>query len=349
MYSKNIFWLTFLNFLLLYIFIAFYITNSIYKTILLIFIFVVCVITTRFWGTFLQILSRFVGKAFFIIPQRIIKIIFHRNLVLAQVDKLGNEIPYYYWDYEKTRKTLLEMNYKFFELRIDNVLMDNYVKDAKYSSRFSSYYKKSPLFLKHKQIQHLCTLQICKPELGQVWMDVASSSSPFPDIMRFLYKQEIYQQDLIYNSGVYGYKIGSNASSIPLPDASVDVITLHCSFEHFEHESDKGFILEAKRILRENGSILIVPIYLANKHTILTNPKYFLTQGLPKNEENCLITLSRLYWESHGRFYDAETLDKRILEIAKEIGFEVSFYNVTSEKEFNYPTFSVLRLQKWVA
>jgi len=58
----------------------------------------------------------------------------------------------------------------------------------------------------------------------------------------------------------------SPAESIPLPDGSVDRISCHHSFEHFQGDSDTGFILEVQRLLAPGGRACIVPIFLAQKY-----------------------------------------------------------------------------------
>jgi hypothetical protein len=246
----------------------------------------------------------------------------------------------------KNKANLVDKGYQFQDLVISEDKFRNYLADAQYSQRFADYYKNDPIYLKHKQIQHLAGICLRDPQKYQIWMDVASSSSPFPDIMRFIYNQEIYQQDLSYPVGLNGYKIGSNAVSIPLPDHSIDMMTLHCSFEHFEQTSDTGFLPEAMRLLRVGGDVVIAPIYLADQYCILSNPKYFLTGGIPTSNDDCPVMLSRLYWERHGRFYDANALQDRILDPARHLGFEITFYEVAVPPSVHYPPFSILKLRK---
>ncbi len=48
-------------------------------------------------------------------------------------------------------------------------------------------------------------------------------------------------------------------------------MVLHCSFETFESDSDVGFMHEVQRVLRTDGKLAIVPLYLSHRHYITTS------------------------------------------------------------------------------
>src|SRR5260370_40376878 len=111
-------------------------------------------------------------------------------------------------------------------------------------------------------------------------MDVASSTSPFPEILRQLYKITVFRQDLSYPAGVNGLTVGSDATQIPVPGEPIDRVPLHCSFEHFRRNSDTEFMKELARLLRPGGMAAIIPLYVANKHQIPPNPCYRPKHGI---------------------------------------------------------------------
>ena len=65
--------------------------------------------------------------------------------------------------------------------------------------------------------------------------------------------------------------VEASADCIPLPDRSVDKISCHHSFEHFQRGSDIGFIDEVKRLLAPGGRCVVVPILIAQRHVLATD------------------------------------------------------------------------------
>jgi SAM-dependent methyltransferase len=65
--------------------------------------------------------------------------------------------------------------------------------------------------------------------------------------------------------------VEASADRIPLPDRSVDKISCHHSFEHFQRGADIGFIDEVKRLLAPGGRCVVVPILIAERHVLATD------------------------------------------------------------------------------
>ena len=102
---------------------------------------------------------------------------------------------------------------------------------------------------------------------------------------------------------------------------------------------------ELGRILSPGGSAAIIPLYVSNTYRILTNPYYWLKRGVPK-EAGCQVTVSADYWESHGRFYDWEALERRVLQPLKRAGLNYEFIRVMVPPGIDYPPFMVLKIMK---
>ena len=173
-------------------------------------------------------------------------------------------------------------------------------------------------------------------------MDVASSGSCVPDVVKKMFGlSEVWTQDLVYPRGVDPKKrtIGSDASSMPIKEYTFDKITLHCSFEHFEGLSDIGFISELSRILKKDGKVCILPLYMNGEYHILSNLELMLQRGIPNFEEDDLIYLQRRPHNHYGRFYNPLMLRSRILDNAVKMGLNVEVLNFSfSNEEYSIGT-----------
>ncbi len=164
-----------------------------------------------------------------------------------------------------------------------------------------------------KWLEHFVSIELLGPRVGELLIDVASCHSPFPDIVRDGFGVTAYRQDLLYPLGVEGDRIGGDAVSMPLPASSVDLMTLHCSFEHFEQDRDGAFLREADRVLRPGGRLCILPLYTNRRYCIQTNLDRWRASCPPWFERDALVCQADGWEEVHGRFYDPEHLVERVL------------------------------------
>lgn len=177
-----------------------------------------------------------------------------------------------------------------------------------------------------------------------VYIDIASTAnSPYQEIIKLLGNSPtIYTQDLVFPPGINGYRLGGSAADLPLPDASVDAMTLHCSFEHFEGDADIGFVQEAGRVLRPGGRVCIVPLYLGKYAFVLCDPAW--APNLSVSPDTVIHFLPR-WGERHGRFYSPETLLQRIIEPSKAAGLTarvIHFTNIAEVDPSCYTHFSLI-------
>jgi len=186
-------------------------------------------------------------------------------------------------------------------------------------------------FLPEKSLEHYASLKLLDFVSEDIFIDIASSGSPFPGIVTKLFGCTVYKQDLAYPRGLHCDSIGSHASSIPLPPHSITKMTLHCSFEHFEGDEDSKFIIEAARLLQPHGTLCILPLYFADEYSILTDPTVN-RQGV-KWDRDATIFNNLDYGNRFGRFYTVQKLKERILDLWDE--FTVKFFFVENEKEIH--------------
>ena len=163
-----------------------------------------------------------------------------------------------------------------------------------------------------KWLEHFVSIDLLRPQASAVHIDIASSYSPVPDILRERWGCTTYRQDWIYPAGLEGDRIGSDAADLPLPPESVDGLTLHCSFEHFEGDRDVRFLREADRVLRPGGKLCILPIYFNHTYCIQTDLAAWPLHP-PRFEGDAVICAAEGWGEVHGRFYDPAHFAERIL------------------------------------
>lgn len=210
--------------------------------------------------------------------------------------------------------------------RVDGWRFDGYLLRAVERGLYTeAYCRHFGDYFRRKALEHFASFELLRPRAGRIYMDVASSGSCVPRVVAALYGvEQVWRQDLTYEAGVHGETIGSDAADIPLPDASVDLMGLHCSFEHFEGDADTGFVREAARLLRPGGAACIVPLYMSNRYHLLSNVEMLRTGRMPAFEPDAPIYFSPRPNNVHGRFYDAPTLRRRVLEPARAAGLHAS-------------------------
>lgn len=300
----------------------------------------------RLSGTISELFATIVGNAAHrIIARRWIAPRFLSNIEPSPEVAQGIELNYTSFSVDQTVAALLAAGHSIVDHNVDRTAFNEFLETAKYDEYHPSYYHNEPWYRGHKQLQHYLSLALTSVDCCECWVDVASSTSPFPEILTRLYQIKVYRQDLSYPSGVHGLWIGSDAAAIPLPDKSVDAISLHCSYEHFQGPADTRFLYEAARLLRPGASGCIIPLYVSDEYRLLSNPKYWLKRGIPR-ESGAITTTSRKYWEDHGRFYDASALESRVLQPLRNAGLLFQLYRVTPPYALDYSPFLVLRFSQ---
>lgn len=175
--------------------------------------------------------------------------------------------------------------------------------------------------LLEKALEHYLSFVIAAPRAGQTAIDIGSCRSVAPGILREMHGVRCYEQDLEYTPGIQGDRIGSSADQIPLPDGSIDFMTLHCTFEHFEGGADTGFVRECARLLKPGGRTIILPLYLNASYCNITGEadpdrRSRITFD-PDAQFHCVIPT----WQNRfGRHYSPTSLLSRVLKPAGDAG-----------------------------
>jgi SAM-dependent methyltransferase len=180
-----------------------------------------------------------------------------------------------------------------------------------------------------KSLEHYVAARLLDLCAEDIYIDIASYSSPAPEIYRRLHGCRALRQDLQYPKGLRGDEIGGDAAHMPVPDGFATKLGLHCSFEHFEDDSDSGLIREAGRVLRPHGRMCIVPLYLFNTYAIQIDPAAAPRRWRP-SEQDAILHGARGWRNRHGRFYDVPHLSSRVRDHLGPL--RLTIYVVQNEK-----------------
>jgi SAM-dependent methyltransferase len=123
-----------------------------------------------------------------------------------------------------------------------------------------------------------------------------------------------------------------DARAIPLPDASVDRISCHHSFEHFQQASDTGFLLEVQRLLRPGGRCAIVPLFVATRYVEATD-RFTLRRKFDRRSLRLIDPTASIpggdWCGNYARIYDRRALHDRLLAHVDRERFRVRVVHVT--------------------
>ena len=123
--------------------------------------------------------------------------------------------------------------------------------------------------LHKKLIELFATHYILNPGRDDSYMDAAGG---FNTYIHRIECNKKYIQSIIISEQLRRFfgegidYIQSDAAQIPLPDSSLDKISCHHSFEHFQGNSDSDFITEIQRLLRPGGKCCIIPLFIADRY-----------------------------------------------------------------------------------
>jgi SAM-dependent methyltransferase len=216
------------------------------------------------------------------------------------------------------------------KMSIDKAEYARYCAAAQYR-RFSQYLKagRAETFPK-KSLEHFLSARLLGLNAQDRYIDVANNESPVPEIYSSLYGCTCYRQDIAFAPGVHDRTIGGNADSMPVPDNFASAMGLHCSFEHFEGDSDIGFIREAQRVLSPGGRAVIIPLYLFTHYAILTDPSALPGGGIffePDATLHCL----KGFGNRHGRVYDIPHFVNRVYRNRGNLNIRIFYFENTGE------------------
>lgn len=122
-----------------------------------------------------------------------------------------------------------------------------------------------------------------------------------------------------------------NAGAIPLPDESIDAMSCHHSFEHFQGNADKDFIKEIQRLLAPGGAAVIIPLFISKARLEMTNLQTFSNWSIDREHRlfDPTATLPGFKSGNFARIYDPAWLRERVLSMIDHDAFDVELFQIT--------------------
>jgi hypothetical protein len=195
---------------------------------------------------------------------------------------------------------------------------------AEYAGRYPGYYVGN---LAEKAFEHLASMRLLGVGPGDVFVDVASEGSPLPDIAHRLYGATSFAQDIMYQPGIVGGRIGGDACEMPVPAGFASKAALTCSLEHFEGDADSRLFVEMGRVLRPGGKVAVIPLYMFTRPAVQTDPRYSASTEVAF-DLGATVFCSEGWGNRHGRFYSAGSLLERIIVPARHL-FDFDLYQIS--------------------
>ena len=266
-----------------------------------------------------------------------------REMGSARSDSMNNNLSFEYvgWkrvsysedDLDLVQSEIVQQGFRIRSWDIAPLLNEffEFVKLPVYAGSYRQYGGPDHCSFMEKALEHFLSFQIARPQPGQVFMDVGSCVSVVPEILRRSYGCDCYAQDLALPAGVDGWNVGSDAAQIPLPNSSLDGMTLHCTFEHFERDSDSAFIRECARLLKPGGKTIILPLYVNRYWTNITGELEEATRRTIGFDSSAAYWCVIPEWRNRfGRHYSATALLNRVLKVASSYGLKVELRRVVN-------------------
>lgn len=171
-----------------------------------------------------------------------------------------------------------------------------------------------------KLIEFYTTFALLEPGPEDVFLDAAGGMrtyAPRLECRRKIVLDLKISPQLRASAGEGVEYLESDAGQIDLPQESVDKISCHHSFEHFKSDSDTMFIREVQRLLRPGGRCCIIPIFLAQKYSEVTESFSLMRKKLGKKSHFIFDPTTTLsggkLCGSYARVYDLDAFGQRIL------------------------------------
>ncbi len=224
------------------------------------------------------------------------------------------------------------------------------IETGKYLDWVKNYYPDLPPELHEpkfkKLIEFYTSFHLLDPQDDDVFLDAAGGIHSYLNRLDCTKK---YMQDMRISDELKQHLgstieyIDSNAANIPLPDSSVDKISVHHSIEHFQQNSDTQFVLEVQRMLSAGGKCCIGPIFLNQVYIEMTDINDHSMKFDEKSKRVIDTTSIFPGGETSGnyaRIYDIEALVRRVIDHVDRQNFRATIYEVLMDGK-SVPDFSL--------
>ncbi len=187
-----------------------------------------------------------------------------------------------------------------------------------------------------KKLELFSTFHFLGAKLLGVYLDAAGGGFSYAGTIQadrtILQDMEI-RETVRERSGAHVEYVESSLTGIPLDDCSVDAISTHHSFEHFQGSADSDFIVEAQRILKPGGMLALVPLFIARNAIEMTNFSDFSNWSISEKHRvfDPNATLPGKKSGNFARIYDTTTFRERVLSKVDPANFDLALTELTLE------------------
>ncbi|MGA1871254.1 MAG: methyltransferase domain-containing protein [bacterium] len=190
-----------------------------------------------------------------------------------------------------------------------------------------------------KLIEFYITFSFLTPKPDDIFMDAAGAVNSY--ISNLKCKKKYLQDNRIPQSiraklGNDIHYIESDGGSIPLSNRSVDKISCHHSFEHFQEFSDILFINEIQRLLRPKGKCCIIQVFIGDRFIELTDAitlkKKFDGRSKRVIDPSSILPGGR-NCGNFARIYDVKTFQERVIEKIDLLKFNVTISELRLDRQ----------------
>lgn len=164
-----------------------------------------------------------------------------------------------------------------------------------------------------------------------IYVDIGACGSPFAKYLREKRKIKAYAVDI--SEGKYEnieYYIKEDATKMHFGDGELRGISAQSAFEMFVGTADIDLIKEISRCLKQKGRAIICPLYMHRKYLSTVSPNYYHKGFADPGSLECIRTDCG-GGIPLGRFYDAESLNRRILITARQYGLKPVIHSLPQE------------------
>lgn len=228
---------------------------------------------------------------------------------------------------DRISSKLEELGYPVIPLQIDPEEYRAYFAEADYKGKYPEYYSFN---LPEKSLEHFLAAKMLNLNSQDIYIDIASEHSPVPEIYSRLFGVKAYRQDLAYREGLHGDTIGGDAANMPVPNGFATKMALHCSLEHFEGDADTRFFKETRRVLSSGGKLYIVPFYVFEEYSTITDPKVAVAEKV-SFDSDAVVYCVEGWGNRHGRYYDPQHFVDRLASVLN--GCKITLYRILNAQE----------------
>ena len=245
---------------------------------------------------------------------------------------INGDLPY---DCDTVHRQFIEAGLSPVDYRVDVAAYHDYC--SRHAERYQPYRMRYEQVFAEKALEHFISLSFAKLSSSSKVIDIAASSSPFPEIVHADADCNVWSNDLAFPPGVHtdGWhtRIGGDAGQLPVKDEFFDLAVLHCALEMFEGDADMRLIRKAGQILRKGGRLVIIPLYMHEQHHILRDPRTDRSP-LPAIDPGArLVYRNDYYGIAFSRFYSVTAFMERLITSSSDL--DVTVYRVRNSREIH--------------